>query len=310
MIFLKIFLSLFLFFMTSGLSLANSEIYIVAKIDNEIITNHDIKKEGEYLKILNPNLGQLENKKILNLARTSLINEVIKKKEISKFIDLNKDNMFVEDYLKNLFSKLNYSNEDDFKKDLQRKKNYNKKKIKEKIKIELFWNELIYKKYSSLIKIDKKKLIKKIEDLKNKDQKEFLLSEIVFKKKKDMSLENFITEINLSIKEIGFDNTANIYSISESSKLGGKLGWVNENSLSNVILEKINTLNEGDFSEVIKINNNFLILKIDKIKINKIEINKNEELNKLVRFETNKQLNQFSRIYFEKSKMNYSINEK
>ncbi len=306
----KFYLSIIIIFITSYSSSANSNIYIVAKIDNEIITNHDITKESEYLKILNPNLNQLENSKISSLAKTSLINEIIKKKEISKFIDLNDNNMFVDDYLKNLFSKLKYNNKDDFKKDLEKKKNYTINQIEEKIKIEILWNQLIYKKYSNLIKVDKDELIERIKKLSRENQKEYFLSEIVFKKKKDMLLKDFINEINLSIKEIGFNNTANIYSISESSKLGGKLGWVKENSLSKVILKKLSNLNEGDYSEAFKIGNNYLMIKIDQIKLNKIKINKEEELNKLIRFETNKQLNQFSRIYFEKSKMNYSINEK
>lgn len=307
---LKIFLSILIFFIPINTSYANTSVYIVTKIDNEIITNRDIIKESEYLKILNPSLSQLENIKITKLATKSLIKEIIKKKEISKFIDLNKDNMFVEDYLKNLFSKLNYNNIDEFEKELKRKKNYTVEQIKEKIKIELFWNELIYKKYFKFVKINKKELIKKVESLTSKNQKEILLSEIVFKKKKDISLASLIEEIYLSIKEVGFNNTANIYSISESSKLGGKLGWVNENSLSNLILKNINNLDEGDYSKAFNIGNSYIILKVDEIKLNKILINKEKELNKLIKFETNKQLNQFSRVYFEKSKMNYSLNEK
>ena len=306
---LKIFLSILIFFIPVNTSYASSNVYIVAKIDNEIITNQDIIKESEYLKILNSSLSQLENVKITEIAKNSLINEIIKKKEISKFIDLNKDNMFVDDYLKNLFSKLNYENVNEFEKELKIKKNYTIEQIKEKIKIELFWNELIYQKYFKLVKINKKKLIKRVESLTNKNQKEFLLSEIVFKKKKDIPLEIFIKEINLSIKEVGFNNTANIYSISESSKIGGKLGWVNENSLSNLILKNINNLNEGDYSKAFNIGNNYMILKVDQIKLNIVAIDKEKELNKLIKFETNKQLNQFSRVYFEKSKMNYSLYE-
>ena len=306
---LKIFLSILIFFIPINTSYSNSNVYIVAKIDNEIITNHDIIRESEYLKILNPSLSQLEDTKITQLAKQSLIKEIIKKKEISKFINLKKDNMFVDDYLKNLFSKLNYKNINEFENELKIKKNYTIKQIKEKIKIELFWNELIYKKYFKLVKINKKKLIKRVENLTNKNQKEFLLSEIVFKKKKDIPLEIFIEEINLSIKEVGFNNTANIYSISESSKIGGKLGWVNENSLSNLILKNINNLNEGDYSKAFNIGNNYMILKVDQIKLNKVIIDKEKELNKLIKFETNKQLNQFSRVYFEKSKMNYSLYE-
>ena len=64
-----------------------------------------------------------------------------------------------------------------------------------------------------------------------KKTNEYLLSEILFVKK-DLSLEKTIGQIQLSINEIGFNNTANIYSISNSSKLGGKLDWINENSLS------------------------------------------------------------------------------
>ena len=307
---LKIFLSILIFFIPINTSYSNSNVYIVAKIDNEIITNHDVIRESEYLKILNPNLSQLEDTKITKLAKKSLIQEIIKKKEISKFIDIKKDSMFVDDYLKNLFSKLNYKNINEFEKELKIKKNYTIEQIKEKIKIELFWNELIYKKYFKLVKINKNKLIKRVENLTNIDQKEFLLSEIVFKKKKDIPLEVFIEEINLSIKEVGFNNTANIYSISESSKIGGKLGWVNESSLSNLILENINNLDEGDYSKAFNIGNNYIILKVDQIKLNKVIIDKEKELNKLIKFETNKQLNQFSRVYFEKSKMNYSLDEK
>ena len=306
---LKIFLSILIFFIPINTSYSNSNVYIVAKIDNEIITNQDIIKESEYLKILNPSLSQLENIKITKLAKKSLIKEIIKKKEISKFIDLNKENMFVDDYLKNLFYKLNYKNVNEFEKELEIKKNYTIEQIKEKIKIELFWNELIYQKYFKLVKINKKKLIKRVESLTNKNQKEFLLSEIVFKKKKDIPLEILIEEINSSIKEVGFNNTANIYSISESSKIGGKLGWVNENSLSNLILKNITNLNEGDYSKAFNIGNNYMILKVDQIKLNIVAIDKEKELNKLIKFETNKQLNQFSRVYFEKSKMNYSLYE-
>ena len=306
---LKIFLSILIFLIPVNTSYASSNVYIVAKIDNEIITNQDIIKESEYLKILNPSLSQLENDKITKLAKKSLIKEIIKKKEISKFIDLNKDTIFVDDYLKNLFYKLNYKNVNEFEKELEKKKNYTIEQIKEKIKIELFWNELIYQKYFKLVKINKKELIKRVENLTNKNQKEFLLSEIVFKKKKDIPLEILIEEINSSIKEVGFNNTANIYSISESSKIGGKLGWVNENSLSNLILENINNLNEGDYSKAFNIGNNYMILKVDQIKLNKVIIDKEKELNKLIKFETNKQLNQFSRVYFEKSKMNYSLYE-
>ena len=269
-----------------------------------------MKKESEYLKILNPNLNQISDVEILNLAKRSLIKEIIKRKEIEKFKTLDSDNSFIDNYLQNLYSKLNYNNESDFESDLKKKNNYSLNQVKEKIKIELLWNELIFSKYSNQLNIDRKELTLKINQLSNEIQKQYLLSEIIFKKQKDQSLEKLIDQIKLSINDIGFNNTANIYSIAESSKFGGKVGWINENSLSQNIIKKLKLINENEYTDIIQIGNNYLILKIDQIKMSKIQINKDEELEKLIKFETNKQLNQFSRIYFDKSKINYSINEK
>ena len=290
--------------------LANSKIYIYATVDDEIITNFDIQKESEYLKILNTNLEQLESKQVFKLAKNSLINEIIKKKEISKFIDIDsKDNALVDEYLQNLFSKLNYSDLDSFKKALSTKGNYSISTIKKKIKLELMWNELIYNRYKNQVKIDENEIIKKVNNLSNKTQKEFLLSEIVFAKKKGENLDDLFDQISLSIDQIGFNNTANIYSISDSSKLGGKIGWINESSLSKIILKELNNITKGEFTKKIKIANNYLILKIDDVKFDRVIIDKDIEIKNLIRVESNKQLNQFSRIYFDKSKINYSINE-
>ena len=306
-------IQLILIFCFLLINFLNNDLYasiiIKVKVNDEIITNIDLEKEAEYLKILNPGLNQLNNNKVLELAKISLVNEIIKEKEIIKFVDINKNNEFVEEYLKNLYSKLNYNSEKEFINELDSKDNYSISEIKEKIKLELLWNELIYNKYNQQVKIDKKKLIEKINNIKNENQKEYLLSEIIFKKKKDESLENLVNQIKLSINDIGFNNTANIYSISESSKFGGKLGWVNENSLSNLISDKLSMLKETEYTDLIKIGNSYLLLKIDQIKVSEIKIDKQKELNKLIQLETNKQLNQFSRIYFNKSKINYSINE-
>ena len=305
---LKLFL-LIIFFLTTS-SFANTGIYIFATVDDEIITNHDVEKESEYLKILNPSLVQLNYDKILDLALNSLIREVVKKKEVTKFANLSKENLLVNEQLKNLFLKLNYNNESEFEQDLLKKNNYSLNQIKQKIKIELVWNELIYKKYFKQVKINENKLLNRVNNLSKKTQKKFFLSEILFEKKKDQSLETLVGQIKLSINEIGFNNTANIYSISESSKLGGKLGWVSENSLSESILEKLKLIKIEEYTDVIKITNSYLILKIDQIELNEIKIDKQLELKKLIQIETNKQLNQFSRIYFDKSKINYFINEK
>ena len=304
---------LLLFFLFTLIYNINSyaKIDIKVIVNNDIITNVDIKKEAEYLKILNPTLIQLNENKILELSQISLINEMVKKKEILKYVDLNTTkNKFLREYLKKLYLRLDFNSEDDFKNDLDLRNTYSIDEIKNKVNIELYWNEIIYEKYNKLVKINKKLLINKINVMKNEEQKEYSLSEIVFTKKKDEKLKDQLNQIKLSINDIGFKNTANIYSIAQSSKFGGDLGWVSESSLSKKISENLSKLEKGELTDAINIGNSYLILKIDKIKINKIKIDKEKELGKLIEAETNKQLSKFSRIYFDKSKINYSISEK
>ena len=304
------FIKFFLFFFILILTFAEANIKIVAQIENEIITNQDVETEKNYLEILNPNLNQLNQLQVYDLAKNSLINEIIKKKEIEKFLDINKKNSFTEDYLKNLYLKLGFANENQFKTELSKKNNYSLEEIKSKIQIELLWNELIFLKYNNQVSIDENKLKIKIQNSNNQYREEYLLSEILFSIDKRENLKNYFDQIELSINEIGFSNTANIYSISNSSKLGGNIGWVNKNQLTNSLIDKIENLKVGEYTKPIKIGNNFMIIKVENLRKSEIEIDQEKELKKLIQNENNRQLNQFSRIYFNKSKKNYFIDEK
>jgi len=287
-----------------------AKINIIVSVDNEIITNYDVLKEGRYLRILNPSLNNLNKEQITELAKQSLIKEIIKKKEVSKFISLEeKNHPFINERLNDLFVRLGYEDKKAFEYVLLNNETYSFKEIEFKIKIELYWNELIFNKYNNQVIINEKELNNKINKLKNKKRREFFLSEIVFRKKKDEDLNDSILKIKKSINEIGFDNTANIYSISESSKFGGKIGWIKEESLTKEIYESINNLEVKEYSDVIKIENNFIILRIDEIKIVENKIDKEKEKKKLIQIERNKKLEKFSRIYFNKVKKNYLINE-
>ncbi len=301
---------LIIFFLFSLPNLSFSKIEIIASVDGEIITNYDVIKEDQYLKILSPKLSDLSKKQTFELAKQSLIREIIKKKEISKFIDLKEENLFIDEYLKNLIARLGYEDKNSFIRDLSKFKTYTMEELKLKTKIEIYWNELIFSKFNDSITINKKRLIKKIDNLQSEKKRELLLSEIVFNKKGNEKLETLILEIQKSINEIGFNNTANIYSVSESSKFGGKVGWINTDSLSDKIYKTIKNLKVSDISDVIKVENNFIILRIDDIKIVTSKINKEKELEKLIQIERNNKLEKFSRIYFNKTKTNYMINEK
>ena len=287
----------------------DAKVFIEIKVNEKIITNYDIKIEAGYLKILNPNLNQIPRAKLIKLAKQSLIKEAIKEKEILKFSKIDINNTLINNYITGLLSRLNLKNEMEFKNALKDMDSYSLNDIKKKIGIELVWNDLVYNQYNDQIKIDKKEILKKINRIDNVEQNSFKLSEIFFELKKD---ENFDDKTNLiiqSINEIGFNNTANIYSVSENAKMGGRLEWINESSLSKKILNNIKNLKEGEFSKTIKSGKYFLILKIDEIKRVKKKINKDEELKKMTNIEINNQLTKFSIIYFNKVRMNYLINE-
>ena len=305
-IFLLVLLSIFTFFNTT----TKSDVSIVVSIDQKIITNYDIQNEANYLQILNPDLKQLDKENILKLSKESLIREIIKKNEVEKVFDFSLENPFVDEYLKNLYNKLNFTNENEFNDYIVNFSDYSLNDIKQKLKIEIAWNELIYLKYKNQINIDKENLKIKINQLSDKTIKEYKLSEIVFMKRKNENLQDLISLIKSNIKEIGFNNTANIYSISESAKFGGNIGWIDENNLTDKLVGSLEKISIGQHTDVIQLGNNFIIIKIDEIKETNSPIDKNKELEKMIKFETNKQLNQFSRIFFDKSKINYNINEK
>ena len=163
---------------------SNSKIFIAVTVNNEIITNQDITKEKQYLKILNPDLSKLDENKMSNIAKNSLINQIVKKNEVEKFFDLEEKKSLVEEVFKDLLKKLNFDNQEDFKKSLIKENEYTVEEMKKNLKIELYWNELIFIKYKDMIKINKDNLIKKIDAKKNNFETEFLLSEIFFNKKK------------------------------------------------------------------------------------------------------------------------------
>jgi len=286
-----------------------SKVNIAIKINNEILTNYDILKESAYLKILNPNLNNLDESQIYELAKNSLINEVIKKNEIKKKFNINAENSMISEIFFNLIERLNVQDEKIFEKLLEEKKSYSVKEIKDKLKIELFWNDLIFANYKKQISVDENKLLKKIDAQINLIKYRYFLSEIVFTKNREQKLEDLISQINESIIQNGFNNTANIFSISESSKFGGKIGWIDEDSLSSAISSKLKELEIGQFTDIFKIDNNYIVLKIEDKKLKENNLDREEELKKLIKFERNRQLNQFSNIYFRKVKMNYELNE-
>ena len=298
---------IFVNFANSSFAIENK---ILIKINNEIITSLDIFNESNYLIALNPQLNEIEKNKIIEISKNSLVNEKIKKIEVLKnFKNINVKEDFLNDVINATYGKININNFQELIDHLE----FNKvetKNIKQKISIELFWNQLIYQKFSSQIKINKKQIK---EDILKKDKSEineYLLSEILFNVENNLESKSKFEIILKSIKENGFSNTANIFSISNSAKIGGNLGWVKENEIDKKIEMLISNLKKDEFTNPILTPSGFLILKVNDKRRIVLEKNLENEIEKVIIQRTNQQLNQFSNLYLNKIKKDLNIYEK
>ena len=238
-----------------------------------------------------------------------MIKEIIRKSEILKYKELDLKNNQINNVLESIIRNLNFSDQSQFENYL-RNFDISLDDIRKKIEIENEWKNLIYAKYSKNIKIDKKKLINKIEKASKEEfSLEYNLSEIFFTKKQNVSVKEYSKKILESIEINGFENTANLYSIADSSKAGGKIGWVKKNNLSLEINRELENLKINSYSNPIKIGNNYLILKINDMKEVAIEFDKQKELDRMMVNETSKQLDKFSNIFYNKIKLNSTISE-
>ena len=276
---------------------------ILYKINDQIITNIDLENEKKFLILLNPNLKKLSINKISEISNKSIKNRKIKEIELAKFIDLNKENLgkkYVESFLlstkfkniKNLISELDKAG---------LKYDYFEKSIL----IDNIWREFIFNKFKSQINIDIISLKQQINDRKNEIE-EINISEIFFHLD-NKNFEELTNQIYNEINRSGFEAAASMFSISDTKKFGGKIGWINSNQISKEVYREIKKVKE--ITSPIKINNGFLIIKINERRKVKEEINFDKELNKLISLESETQLNKLGYIYFNKIKKRIFVSE-
>jgi len=294
-----------LFFYNTCLSI---ESYVVLKVGNSIITNIDILNEKKYLILLNPKLKQLKKLEINELAERSLIKERIKKKELERYIKFGEESDYLKGTIKKLYLSLNLKNLDEYKSYL-RKNGLEESTVRQKIEIETRWNELIYNKFINEVEVDEIKIKKRLK--KELEQKMFIkkfnLSEILFDGSNQDEVDEKYKLIINKIKDSDFETAASLYSISDTASLGGNIGWINENQLSTNIRKEINKINIFNYTIPIRIPGGFLILYINDLKKEKNNVDINELNKKILNYEKNYQLNNFSKIYLNKIKQNIEI---
>ena len=279
---------------------------ILFKLNNEIITSIDLLNEVNYLKSINNEYRNASDNIAYNVAKNSIIREKIKEIEILNYVDeISIDENIINDVIISNFKFLDIRSISEFN-EYFLNININPSLIKRKLSIEILWNQIIFQKYNKQIKID----IDEIKNnLLNKKQKEFLLKEILFELNNGEKVNQKYNLIKKTIDEKNFSQAVLLYSISDTSKNDGKIGWIKETSISKKILDKIKNIKIGSYSEPILVPGGFLILKIEDQREIKQNINLQVELNKIIEDQKNQQLNQFSNIYFNKVKKDIFINE-
>ena len=305
----KIITSLFFIFLIFFFSfdLKANEVKILAKVNNNIITNIDVKNEYNYLITLNTSLKEIDKLQVLQYAKDSLIKEKIKEIEILKIYKLNEKNKTVDLMIENIFKNLGFNSKIEFENYLENN-NLTLNEVYKKIEIEAVWNQMIYKKFKDQLFIDEDELKKKISKNQNKIEN-LLLSEIIIplENKNEMNIK--YDEIVRSINSIGFKETVIKFSISNSKNNSGLLGWVDKNSLSKKIQNQLQDLNIGEITKPILISSGMMILKLEDKNLIEKNTDNDVELEKLINFEMNNQLNNFSSIFFDKIKKDIIVNE-
>ncbi len=294
-------------FFSNFLNLDAIENKIEFKINNEIITTVDIIKELNFLAAFNPKILELDKDKIFDISKNSTIKEKVKIIEILKFkkkIEIDKE--YLSQLVEESYMKINLKSENEFLEHLS-KYNLNFDDLKKKLTVEALWNQLIFFKFKSKIKIDENEIKKEIINDKNNKILSFNLSEIIFNVGKNQNLKENFEQIKKEISLNGFENTATIYSMSDSANIGGKLGWINQSSINKRLNNKIKNLNVGEYTQPIVIPGGFLIIKLNEIKEEEKKINFDEEIKKQIAIKTHQQLTQFSNMYYNKIKKNIKI---
>ncbi len=249
---------------------------IVLTVGSLPITLYDLKQEVKLLSILNP--GKLENESIEDLQSLgieSLTIKKIKEQEIKKNkLDATEDEEFIEYEISRVLKSLNMD-----KPALERVFAENQLEIsdlKNHISIEIKWNRLVYGMYQNKIKIDEESVNKKVEEysMKENSYDEYFLSEIIVPVSDSQNPNDVYQKVKSRLFNEKFENVAREISISQTRDAGGKVGWVNEKTIAEIVIQKIKDLNVGEITSPILIPEGIMIIKLNNKREIKNEINK------------------------------------
>ena len=297
-----------IFYFVSNIAYANYETSIVVKVDNEIITNFEIKN-----KILSNLLlsGKEINQKNINGLKKKSLDELIQTKikiiELSKY-SITIDRLQIDQYLKSISSNNVQNLKDKFK-----NSNLDFALFEKYVETELMWQKYIYQIYSKKIDIDINQVKDELKELIKKNQNilEYNLSEIEVAINNNENIKTKIDDLKNKIIKDGFETTAQNHSLSDTSSNKGYIGWISSKELSKNIFEVIRNLKIGEISSPIRRQNTILFLKINNIRSKKVkDLNLQKlELN-IINRKKNELFNLYSKSHLSKIRNNTLVEYK
>ena len=277
---------------------ANANIKIVVKIENELITNFDVKnKIITKLALADKEITQENINYLKKVSLEELTQNRLKKIELSKY-NFKTDNNQIDSYL-NSISSNNISN----LKNLFKKNKINFQIFVDEVDIELKWRNLIYQKYSNKIEINPDDIDQEIQETIKNQKKitDYSLSEIEILSNDINSDNSKILEIQNEILNSGFESAVIKFSIASTASDSGRLGWINSNSLSNDFLKILNNMQIGETSKPIKKNDKIIFLKLNDKRISSYsDINLKKLKENLINQKKNELFNLYSSSYLSK----------
>ena len=291
----KIVFFYFIFLFAQANAITNK---ILLKVENEIITNYEVKnKILTSLVLAGDEITQEKINKLKKKALESLIENKLKIIELEKF-KIKKDTSKINSYLNSISGNNVLALEKKFKSN-----NLDYNLFLEEIEIQTKWQNFIYLFYKGKIEIDENSIDDEIKKIVNnkKNFQEYKISEIEIMVDGNRNIDQIVLDLKNKIKDEGFETAALKYSISSSSDNKGSLGWISSKSLSQEIFEILKRLNTGQISDPIKRQNSILFLKLDEVRTSKVEnININDVKKKIIDRKKNEMFNLYSKSHLSK----------
>ena len=279
---------------------ANKNTQIVIRVENELITNYDIKSKIISLLILsNKEINQKNINTLKRISLENLIQSRLKKVELKNF-NFKTNTEQLNSYLLSISS----NNIDKLKNKLIRN-GVDYDAFIDEVNIELMWRNFIYQKYSNKIQINLDEVDREFKEIINKQSAltQFSLSEIEILSTDNILDNEKISQVENEINTSSFENAVIRFSISPTATNKGEMGWINSSSLSEEFLKILSNMKIGEVSKPIRKQNKIIFLKLnDKKNLSYTEKNMKQLKKNILNKKRNELFDLYSNSYISKLK--------